>query len=49
MAKELASRTTLGPEWADDLIAYLTGCTAEEADSLAQAIRTAKTKIDLNR
>ena len=31
-----------------DLIAYLTGCTAEEAESLAQAIRLAKTKIDRN-
>ena len=48
IAQELASLSTFAREWADDLIAYLTGCTAEEAESLAQAIRLAKTKIDLN-
>ncbi len=49
IATELASQTTLGREWTDHLIAWLTGCTTEEAEKLAQMIRTAKTGLDVNR
>ena len=48
IAQELAAQTTLGREWADHLIAWLSGSTTEEAEKLAQAIRTAKTKIPPN-
>jgi ATP-dependent Clp protease ATP-binding subunit ClpC len=48
IGRELAGHTTLGREWSDNLIAWLAGCTPEEAERLAQAIRTAKTNVDLN-
>jgi ATP-dependent Clp protease ATP-binding subunit ClpC len=48
IAKDLTVRTSFGREWVDNLIAYLTACTPEEAENLAQAIRTAKSKIDLS-
>jgi ATP-dependent Clp protease ATP-binding subunit ClpC len=47
VAKELAAQVPFGGrEWAAGLAAYLSACTAEEAERLAQAIRAAKTKID---
>jgi ATP-dependent Clp protease ATP-binding subunit ClpC len=47
IAKELAAQLPFGGrEWADGLAAYLAGCTAEEAETLANAIRAAKEKID---
>jgi len=47
IAKELAAQIPFGGrEWAEDLAAYLAGCSAEEAEKLAQTIRAAKAKID---
>jgi ATP-dependent Clp protease ATP-binding subunit ClpC len=48
ITKELAAQISVGGrEWTEGLAAYLTGCSAEEAEKLAQAIRAAKAKIDL--
>ena len=48
IAKELAAQVPFGDrQWSEGLAAYLAGCTAEEAEKLAQAIRVAKAKIDL--
>jgi len=47
IAHELASQVPVGGrEWADALVAYLAGCSAEEAAQLCAAIRAAKVKID---
>jgi ATP-dependent Clp protease ATP-binding subunit ClpC len=47
VARELAAQLPFGGrEWADGLAAYLAGCTAEEAENLANAIRAAKTRLD---
>ena len=47
VAKELAAKIPIGgTEWAERLTNYLAGCSAEEADDLAAAIRAAKAKID---
>jgi ATP-dependent Clp protease ATP-binding subunit ClpC len=48
IVQDLAVQTGFGREWTGDLIAYLTECTPEDAENLAQAIRTAKSKIDRN-
>jgi len=46
VAKELAARFPVGGrEWAEALAAYLAGCSVEEAESLAQSIRTAKSRL----
>src|SRR5260370_23653325 len=48
ITKELAAQISVGGrEWTEGLAAYLTGCSAEEAEKLVQAIRAAKAKIDL--
>jgi ATP-dependent Clp protease ATP-binding subunit ClpC len=47
VAKELAAQLPLaGREWVEGLTTYLAGCSKEEAEKLAQAILTAKIKLD---
>jgi hypothetical protein len=46
IAKELAIQILIGGrEWVEGLAAWLAGCSAEEAEKLAQAIRAAKAKL----
>jgi len=46
IAKELAAQIPLGGgEWVEGLAAWLAGCSAEEAEKLAQAIRAAKARL----
>jgi ATP-dependent Clp protease ATP-binding subunit ClpC len=50
VAKELATQLPFGGrEWAENLAAYLTGCSEDEAEKLAQAIRSAKARIEFNK
>ena len=45
IAKELAAQIPIGGrEWVEGLTAWLAGCSAEEAEKLAQTIRAAKAK-----
>jgi ATP-dependent Clp protease ATP-binding subunit ClpC len=45
IAKELAAQIPIGGgEWIEGLAAWLAGCSAEEAEKLAQAIRAAKAR-----
>ncbi len=47
IVKELAAYIPLGGrQWVEGLAAYLAGCSAGEAEKLAQAIRAAKAKMD---
>jgi ATP-dependent Clp protease ATP-binding subunit ClpC len=48
IAKALAAQCPLGQACVDTLAAYLAGCSPEEADKLAQAIRSAKGATDPN-
>ena len=46
IAKELAIQIPIGGrEWVEGLAAWLAGCSAEEAEKLAQTIRAAKAKL----
>jgi ATP-dependent Clp protease ATP-binding subunit ClpC len=46
VAKDLAAQFPIGGrQWADALASYLAGCSAEEADKLAAAIRSAKSRL----
>jgi ATP-dependent Clp protease ATP-binding subunit ClpC len=46
VAKELAAQFPIGGrQWADALASYLAGCSTEEAEKLAAAIRTAKSRL----
>jgi ATP-dependent Clp protease ATP-binding subunit ClpC len=48
VANELAGRISIGGrDWTDALVAYLAGCSSEEAEQIATAIRAAKARIDL--
>jgi ATP-dependent Clp protease ATP-binding subunit ClpC len=44
IAKELSMQIPAGHAWLEGLSAYLAGCSAEEAEKLADAIRSAKAK-----
>jgi ATP-dependent Clp protease ATP-binding subunit ClpC len=44
IAKELSMQLPAGHAWLEGLSAYLAGCSAEEAEKLADAIRSAKAK-----
>ena len=47
VARELAARFPVGGrEWAEALAAYLAGCSVEDAEGLAAAIRAAKARLD---
>jgi ATP-dependent Clp protease ATP-binding subunit ClpC len=46
VARELAAQFPIGGrQWADALASYLAGCSAEEAEKLAAAIRAAKSRL----
>jgi ATP-dependent Clp protease ATP-binding subunit ClpC len=46
VARELAAQFPIGGrQWADALASYLAGCSAEEAEKLAAAIRSAKSRL----
>jgi hypothetical protein len=42
IAKELSMHIPAGHAWLEGLAAYLAGCSAEEAEKLADAIRSVK-------
>ncbi len=47
IANELAARFQVGgQQWTGALVAYLAGCSAEDASQLAEAVRKAKSKLD---
>jgi ATP-dependent Clp protease ATP-binding subunit ClpC len=47
VARELAGQIPIGGrEWAEELATYLAGCSPEEAEKAALAIRAAKTRLD---
>jgi ATP-dependent Clp protease ATP-binding subunit ClpC len=50
VAKDLAAQLPFGTRgWAENLAAYLSGCSDGEAEQLAQAIRSAKARIESNK
>lgn len=48
IAKELAMQIPAGHAWLEGLSAYLAGCSVEEAERLAEAIRSVKAKYQKN-